>query len=102
VIDEICRKNFYVPTRVSYRRLERQELNDRFVYGPDPVIDVTVLFERYFFPEIYSDKMPNEVHARLGHPQGEGGGGGGAPAPRRPGGAGGAGRPGRAKRANAG
>jgi hypothetical protein len=68
VIDQICRKNFYVPTRVNYRRLERSELKGAFVYGADPVVEVTLLFERYFLPRIYDEKMPSEVKVRLGHP----------------------------------
>jgi len=67
VLDEICRRNFYVPLRVSYRRLERSELNGSFLYGPDPVVAVTLTFERYFFPEIYVERMPEEVRMRLGH-----------------------------------
>ncbi|MBN1346319.1 MAG: hypothetical protein JXQ73_26765 [Phycisphaerae bacterium] len=68
VIDRICRTNFYVPVQVSYRQLTRSELGTEYVYGSAPVIEVTLGFERYFFPKVYAEKMPPEVHERLGHP----------------------------------
>jgi len=67
VIDRISRANFYVTTRVSYRHLDRSELLGPYVYGPAPVVEATLLFERYFFPTIYADKMPLIVHELLGH-----------------------------------
>jgi hypothetical protein len=75
VIDRICTTNLYVPTRVSYRVLDRADLSDRYVYGPDPVVHATLFFERYFLPEIYAREMPLEVAEMLGHiPVGEGAG----------------------------
>ncbi len=72
VIDRICRSNFYVPTHVSYRALRPEELAGPFIYGADPVAEVTLSFERYFFPEVYADKMPQVVHEQLGRrPGGE-------------------------------
>lgn len=67
VIDAICRTNFIVPTRVSYRQLSRADLEGPYVYGPAPVAEVTLAFERYFFPKVYAEKMPPSMHRRLGH-----------------------------------
>lgn len=67
VVDRICRKNFYVPTSVSYRRFEPSG-QDGYVYGAAPLIEATLTFERCFFPKVYAEKMPLVVHARLGHP----------------------------------
>ena len=69
VIDRICRMNFYVFTQVSYRRLEREELEGSYVYGPSPLIEVSLTFDRYFYTnvEAYQRLMPPSVHEALGH-----------------------------------
>lgn len=69
VIDRICRMNFYVFTQVSYRRLERNELDGPYVYGPSPLIEVSLTFDRYFYTnvEAYKGLMPPSVHEALGH-----------------------------------
>ncbi len=66
VIDRICRGNYYVPARVSYRQLKRSELTGPHLYGPEPVVEATLVFERYFFPEVYDEKMPLAVREWLG------------------------------------
>ncbi len=69
VIDRICRMNFYVFTQVSYRRLEREDLEGPYVYGPSPLIEVSMTFDRYFYTnvEAYKGLMPPSVHEALGH-----------------------------------
>ncbi len=84
LIDRICRANFYVPTSVNYRIIDRSRLDGPYVYGPVPVVQVQVTFERYFFPKIYTDKMPVMVHERLGHPLQDQPGAAGRGGPRRP------------------
>lgn len=68
VVDAITRANFYVPTLVKYRAPNRGELRTEYIYGDAPLVEVTMTFERYFFPQVYAEKMPKAVHMALGHP----------------------------------
>ncbi|MBN1488876.1 MAG: hypothetical protein JXA69_03075 [Phycisphaerae bacterium] len=61
VMDEICAANFFTPLAVAYAE---PEVNPAFigkVYGPDPVIQVVLVYEACFFRELYHPMMPPQV-----------------------------------------
>ncbi len=65
VVDGLCREKFFVPFRVSYGTVANDPRQTGMVYGEEPVVEVSLDFEAYFFTEIYRPMMPESVRLHL-------------------------------------
>jgi len=65
VIDGLCAGKFFVPVCVNYEKVEYDPRESGMFYGEEPLLDVTVDFEAYFFTDIYRPLMPKAVKERL-------------------------------------
>ncbi len=71
VIDSVCRIGFYTPTLATYRRVETSPLQDEYIYGDAPCVEVTLEFEGYYFRRVYDAWIPPEMATPLTRPRGE-------------------------------
>lgn len=65
VINAICRQNFFIPLQLSYEAVPPNPQQRHYVYGPEPVVQVTLDFEAYFFRELYEPLMPESIKMML-------------------------------------
>jgi hypothetical protein len=68
VLDEICRVGFYTPLDVAYDAVEPEPLQDSFVYGDDPIVELRVTIEGYYFREVYDQWIPKSLSTILATP----------------------------------
>lgn len=67
LIDRISRANFYQCIGSSYEAVDlNAEMSLGYLYGTDPVIRATLVFEGYFARDVYEEKMPPAVRELLG------------------------------------
>ena len=71
IISGISKVNFYVPLSVSYSAVRHDMLFQGKVYGSEPVVNLSVNFDGYFFREIYAKFMPPGIKDRLGIQEGQ-------------------------------
>lgn len=69
LIDSVCRVGYYTPTRVDYRAVEPNVLQDEYVYGDAPIIDATIDFEGTYFRKVFDAFIPKELSAGLARPE---------------------------------
>lgn len=58
ILDELCRVGFYTPISVKYEYVRPNPLQDEFVYGDAPVVEVRIELEGYFFRKVFDEWIP--------------------------------------------
>lgn len=70
VLDSICRIGYYTPVRVNYRRVESNPMQDDHIYGNEPVVELLIDIEAYYFRKVYDAWIPKELSPALTKPKG--------------------------------
>jgi hypothetical protein len=70
LVDSVCRVGYYTPTRITYRNVEPNVLQDEYIYGDAPIIDATIDFEGVFFRKAFDPFVPKEIEKGLARPEG--------------------------------
>lgn len=69
VVGQICSVGFYCPTSISYRSVPPDPLyEDGYIYGEDPVVDLTLDLEGYYFRAVFEQWIPKELKQALKTP----------------------------------
>ncbi|HPF37173.1 MAG TPA: hypothetical protein P5081_22380 [Phycisphaerae bacterium] len=68
VLEAICRAGYYTPIRVDYRAVEPNTMQEDYIYGDDPVIEMVIDMEGYFFRVAYEQWIPEELKKILSTP----------------------------------
>lgn len=71
LLDAICRVGFYTPIQVEYRSVPANPLQDEYIYGNAPVIDVTIDIEGVFFRKVFDTWIPKDLAPILSRPKAE-------------------------------
>lgn len=68
VLQAICSAGYYTPIRVQCKAVEPNALQEDYIYGDDPVVEMTIDMEAYFFRVVYDDWIPQELKKILATP----------------------------------
>lgn len=68
VVDSLCEAGYYTPTRIDYRMVPPNPLQTEYIYGEDPVIQLTIDLEGYFFRDVFEDWIPESLKEALKTP----------------------------------
>lgn len=68
IMEELCRVGFYTPTSVRYQMTPPSPIQDEFVYGEAPVLDVRIELEGYYFRQVFDPWIPNVIKEVLRFP----------------------------------
>jgi len=60
VLEKLCAVGFYTPTNVKYHTVPPNPAQIGYIYGPDPVIDVVIDLEGYYFRKVYDQWIPTK------------------------------------------
>ena len=69
LLDSICRVGYYTPTRVATQRIEHSLMQDEFIYGEAPVIEVSIDIEAVYFRKVFDAWIPTELGPILARPE---------------------------------
>lgn len=68
IIDEVCRVGFYTPTNVHYELAKPNPIQDDYVYGESPILEVRIEFEGYYFRKVFDEWIPKVLKDVLKNP----------------------------------
>jgi len=68
VLDAICAAGYYTPVRVQYTTVAPNAAQEDYLYGDDPVVEIKVDLEAYFFRVVYEDWIPKVLKKILETP----------------------------------
>jgi hypothetical protein len=68
VIEQVCRTGFYTPIGVSMRAVRLDPLQEEYIYGEEPVIEVRLSFEGYYFRKAFDPWIPKVLKPILSTP----------------------------------
>ncbi|MCB9851729.1 MAG: hypothetical protein H6819_01435 [Phycisphaerales bacterium] len=68
VLEAICSAGYYTPIRVDYKAVEPNAKQVEYIYGDDPVVEMTIDLEGYFFRVVYDEWIPEELKKILATP----------------------------------
>jgi hypothetical protein len=68
VLGYICSAGFYTPTSISYRAVPPNPLCEEYLYGDEPVVDLVVDLEAYYFQAVFKEWIPKELEKILRTP----------------------------------
>jgi len=61
VIDAIVSAGYYTPISVKIERVDQNPLQEDFVYGDDPIIELKLDLEGYYFRSVYEQWIPEQL-----------------------------------------
>ncbi len=65
VLESLCGVGFYTPLRVEYHRVEPTPLQNEYIYGDEPVVEVWIDLEAYYFRKVFDDWIPKKLKSTL-------------------------------------
>lgn len=68
VLEEITRTGFYTPILVNYSKVPPNPKQENYLYGQDPVIEVTIDLEGYYFRKVYDQWLPESLKQVMSTP----------------------------------
>jgi len=68
VMDRICGVGFYTPIAVHYRAIKPNPLQENFIYGDQPVVQVRIDLEGYYMRKIFEPWIPKPLKEILKRP----------------------------------
>ena len=68
VIDSLCGIGFYTPTRVQYKAVDANPFQTDYIYGNDPVVEIMIDMEGYYFREVFDEWIPKRLKKVLATP----------------------------------
>lgn len=68
LMDEICRVGFYTPYNVKYEMVKPNPIQDDYIYGDDPVVEVRIELEAYYFRKVFEQWIPKVLKDILKNP----------------------------------
>lgn len=71
VMDAILSAGYYTPIQVEYKRVDQNPLQEEYIYGDDPIVEIHIDLEGYFFRTVYEQWIPEELKNALRTPNAE-------------------------------
>ncbi|MBN2561248.1 MAG: hypothetical protein JXQ75_09995 [Phycisphaerae bacterium] len=72
VLDKLCSVGFYTPICVQHKAVAPEPLflkvNQLYIYGEEPVIEVTIDLEGYYFRQVFEEWIPSALKPILKRP----------------------------------
>jgi hypothetical protein len=68
VLDALCSVGFYTPVAISYRAMKSNPLQEDFIYGDHPVVQVKIDLEGYYMRKIFEPWIPKPLKDILKRP----------------------------------
>lgn len=68
VIDEICSVGFYTPIAINYKAVKPNPLQEEYIYGDQPVVQVRIDLEAYYVRKIFEPWIPKPLKEILKRP----------------------------------
>lgn len=68
VLDSLCKVGFYTPIAVSYRTMRPNPLQEEYIYGDRPVVQVRIDLEAYYFRKVFESWIPKSLKEILKRP----------------------------------
>ena len=68
IVSKVCGIGFYTPVGISYKTVKPNPLQDDFIYGEEPVIEVSLDMEAYYFRKVYDPWIPKDIKPILATP----------------------------------
>jgi hypothetical protein len=68
LVDKICGVGFYTPISVSYRAIKANPLQEDFIYGDQPVVQLKIDLEAYYVRKIFELWIPKPLKDVLKRP----------------------------------
>lgn len=68
VMQAICSAGYYTPLRVDYRAVAPNAIQEDYIYGDDPVVELVIDLEAYFFRIVYENWIPEPLKKILATP----------------------------------
>jgi hypothetical protein len=68
LLNELARVNFYTPINVTFQAVAPDPLQKPYVFGPNPVVELTVDLEGYFLRDVFDRFIPEPLKAVLASP----------------------------------
>jgi len=65
VIDAIVSAGYYTPVGIKIERVDQNPLQEEFVFGDDPVIELKIDLEAYYFRSVYEQWIPESLKSIL-------------------------------------
>jgi len=69
VLQSLSEVGFYVPIGVTYQQAEIDPLQRKYIYGEDPVLDVTIDLEAYYLRKVFDQWIPKSLKPILSTPE---------------------------------
>lgn len=61
IIDELCRVGLYTPTSVHYEMVKANPVQDDYVYGEAPILELRLELEGYYFRKVFDEWIPKSL-----------------------------------------
>lgn len=68
VLDALCSVGFYTPVSISYRANKSNPLQEDFIYGDQPVVQVKIDLEGYYVRKVFESWIPKPLKEILKRP----------------------------------
>jgi hypothetical protein len=68
VLDALCTIGFYTPVSIGYRTMRPNPLQEDFIYGDQPVVQVKIDLEGYYMRKIFDAWIPKPLKEILKRP----------------------------------
>jgi len=65
VLDSLCGVGFYTPLKVEYYRVDPTPLQDAYIYGSEPVVEIWIDLEAYYFRKVFDQWIPKKLKSVL-------------------------------------
>lgn len=65
LLESLCGVGFYTPYNVEYTRIDPMPLQDEYIYGDEPVVDLKIDLEAYYFRRVFDEWIPKELKQTL-------------------------------------
>jgi hypothetical protein len=69
VLESLCAVGFYVPIQVQCQQAEIDPLQRDYIYGEDPVTQLTIDLEGYYLRKVFEDWIPKPLKQILATPE---------------------------------
>jgi hypothetical protein len=68
VVSSICSVGFYTVTSITYKTVRPNPFQDEYIYGEDPVVEMRVDMEAYYFRKVFDPWIPKDLKPILATP----------------------------------
>ena len=65
VLESLCGVGFYTPLKVEYYRADPTPLQDEYIYGNEPVVEIWIDLEAYYFRKVFDEWIPEKLKSIL-------------------------------------